>query len=186
MAWDWSQAGDAKRKDDPHEYLKIKGTFEYEESVVPEYAFYDGHMDRYLMGDKTEPGREVAVVNQPRGIALRQGREAVPVQGPPRQADPRPGEPHPPAAGHERRGRLLDEVRLGARGEEGRGDGRSPVQRHVRLRADPRLLANQPHDGPREGGARLLELPRREKETRLDWVALGYERDPAGGKRHVD
>ena len=54
MTWDWSKAGDSTRKDNPHEYLKIKGEFHYEEDVVPTYAWYTGMMDRYVIGDKLD------------------------------------------------------------------------------------------------------------------------------------
>jgi octaheme c-type cytochrome (tetrathionate reductase family) len=37
MVWDWSQAGDAGRQDDPHTYLKIKGAFVYENNAQPSY-----------------------------------------------------------------------------------------------------------------------------------------------------
>lgn len=65
MDWDWSQAGDSKRKENPHEYLKIKGSFKYEENVVPEYHWYNGKMDRYIMGDKLSAKDQA--INQPLG-----------------------------------------------------------------------------------------------------------------------
>lgn len=58
MTWDWSKAGDSTRKDSPHEYLKIKGEFHYEEDVVPTYAWYNGHMERYVVGDKLDSEAE--------------------------------------------------------------------------------------------------------------------------------
>ena len=54
MFWDWSTAGQ-DRPEDPHEYLKIKGSFVYEEDFVPEYYWYNGIQDRYLMGDPFDP-----------------------------------------------------------------------------------------------------------------------------------
>jgi len=66
MTWDWSQAGDAKRPENVHEYLKIKGSFTYEENVVPEYAWYNGKMDRYVVGDKITSTTDQAI-NQPLG-----------------------------------------------------------------------------------------------------------------------
>lgn len=51
QTWDWSKAGDAARPDDPHHYLKIKGEFTYEQEVRPEYAWFKGEVDRYLLGD---------------------------------------------------------------------------------------------------------------------------------------
>ena len=58
MIWDWSKAGDSTRIDSPHEYLKIKGEFQYEEGVVPSYAWFNGKMDRYIIGDKLDTETE--------------------------------------------------------------------------------------------------------------------------------
>jgi hypothetical protein len=66
MTWDWSKAGDSNRKDSPHEYLKIKGEFHYEEDVVPTYAWYTGKMDRYVLGDKLDSEAE-HYMNRPIG-----------------------------------------------------------------------------------------------------------------------
>ncbi|MFZ4741006.1 MAG: tetrathionate reductase family octaheme c-type cytochrome [Bacteroidales bacterium] len=66
MTWDWSKAGDSTRKDSPHEYLKIKGEFHYEEDVVPTYAWYTGKMDRYVLGDKLDSEAE-HFINRPIG-----------------------------------------------------------------------------------------------------------------------
>ncbi len=55
MEWDWSTAGQ-DRPEDPHEYLKIKGSFIYEGDFTPEYAWYNGTVsDRYLYGDVLDP-----------------------------------------------------------------------------------------------------------------------------------
>ncbi len=58
MIWDWSKAGDSTRIDSPHEYLKIKGEFKYEEEVIPTYAWFNGKMDRYVIGDKLDSETE--------------------------------------------------------------------------------------------------------------------------------
>ena len=55
MFWDWSKAGDSTRKDDPHHYLKIKGEFVYDNNVIPEYQWFNLTVERYLVGDKTNP-----------------------------------------------------------------------------------------------------------------------------------
>jgi octaheme c-type cytochrome (tetrathionate reductase family) len=64
--WDWSKAGDATRKEDPHEYLKIKGEFEYEQDTAPEYRWFDESVDRYMVGDRIDP-EKVTAINRPRG-----------------------------------------------------------------------------------------------------------------------
>ena len=49
--WDWSAAGDDEREEDVHEYLKIKGSFVYQKNLRPEYRWYNGTANRYLLGD---------------------------------------------------------------------------------------------------------------------------------------
>jgi octaheme c-type cytochrome (tetrathionate reductase family) len=53
--WDWSEAGQ-DRPDEPHEYLRIKGSFVYDENIVPVYLWYSGVADRYLYGDLINEG----------------------------------------------------------------------------------------------------------------------------------
>jgi len=64
--WDWSKAGDASRPDDPHHYLKIKGEFTYEQDALPEYRWFNGKVERYLLGDKIDPAK-TTVLNPPLG-----------------------------------------------------------------------------------------------------------------------
>ena len=66
MTWDWSKAGDDSRQDDPHEYLKIKGEFEYEKAVTPEYYWFDLTVQRYLIGDEIA-AQGPTDLNLPRG-----------------------------------------------------------------------------------------------------------------------
>ena len=65
MYWDWSTAGQ-DLPEDPHSYLKIKGSFEYEGDFVPEYYWYSGIKDRYLLGDTIDPDQPT-VMNPPDG-----------------------------------------------------------------------------------------------------------------------
>ena len=65
--WDWSKAGDASRKDDPHHYLKIKGEFVYEQDAVPEYRWFNGTVGRYLLGDQIPDPEKPTVLNPPQG-----------------------------------------------------------------------------------------------------------------------
>ncbi len=59
--WDWSEAGDKERKPvkDKYgmpDYNWQKGTFEWKESKKPSYAWYNGYMERLLIGDKISQG----------------------------------------------------------------------------------------------------------------------------------
>ena len=64
--WDWSEAGDETREENTHEYLKIKGSFIYEKNLKPEFRWFNGLADRYLLGDTLEAG-DVTALNRPRG-----------------------------------------------------------------------------------------------------------------------
>jgi octaheme c-type cytochrome (tetrathionate reductase family) len=65
MSWDWSTAGQ-DIGDDPHSYLKIKGSFVYEYDFIPEYYWLSGIKDRYLLGDVIDPD-ETTILNPPDG-----------------------------------------------------------------------------------------------------------------------
>lgn len=64
--WDWSLAGRTNETEDVHHYLKKKGRFVYEKEIVPEYYWFNLSVDRYLLGDKIEPGT-VTDMNRPLG-----------------------------------------------------------------------------------------------------------------------
>ena len=66
MTWDWSTAGSDAIEEDHYSYLKIKGSFVYEKDFMPEYAWYNGSADRYLLGDPIDPD-EVTSLNTPHG-----------------------------------------------------------------------------------------------------------------------
>lgn len=66
VEWDWSTAGN-DWTEDPHEYLKIKGSFVYEQHYIPEYFWYNGVVaDRYLLGDTIDP-EGITLINPPAG-----------------------------------------------------------------------------------------------------------------------
>ncbi len=66
MEWDWSTAGQ-DLPESQHEYLKIKGSFIYEDNFMPAYTWYSGEVAyRYLLGDPVNPDG-VTVMNPPAG-----------------------------------------------------------------------------------------------------------------------
>lgn len=65
MNWDWSTAGQ-DIPEDAHEYLKIKGSFVYESNFMPEYTWFNGHADRYILGDVIDPS-QITSLNMPLG-----------------------------------------------------------------------------------------------------------------------
>ncbi len=66
MFWDWSTAGNDDIVESTHEYLKIKGSFVYEDDFVPEYHWYNGDAERYILGDEMDPN-SVTAINMPLG-----------------------------------------------------------------------------------------------------------------------
>ncbi len=66
MFWDWSTAGQ-DLPEDHLTYLKIKGSFVYENDIKPTYQWYDETVDyRYLLGDKIDPSQPT-LLNPPGG-----------------------------------------------------------------------------------------------------------------------
>lgn len=66
MEWDWSTAGQ-DLEEDAHVYLKIKGSFVYEENFMPEYDWSTGLVpNRYMLGDPIDPD-SVTILNEPGG-----------------------------------------------------------------------------------------------------------------------
>ncbi len=66
MYWDWSTAGSDEIEDNIHSYLKIKGSFVYTSNFVPEYHWYNGTAERYILGDVMNPN-ESTPINLPGG-----------------------------------------------------------------------------------------------------------------------
>ncbi|MBY6196054.1 tetrathionate reductase family octaheme c-type cytochrome [Vibrio hangzhouensis] len=66
ISWDWSTSGDDSIKEEPHHYLKIKGSFVYEDNLQPSYLWFNGLADRYLLGDPINPN-SITAINQPKG-----------------------------------------------------------------------------------------------------------------------
>jgi len=68
-SWDWSTAGhDPAPGTDPRLYSKTRGTFSFAKDLAPEYYWYNGTAERYLMGDRISPDK-VTRINYPRGDA---------------------------------------------------------------------------------------------------------------------
>ncbi len=78
MSWDWSQAGDIEREkavNDPHQYAAIKGVFEYAVNIAPEYAWFNGTADHYLLGETIDP-ETVTAMAKPMG-SIRDGKARI-------------------------------------------------------------------------------------------------------------
>lgn len=73
--WDWSKAGNKQRQPQkgplgmPDYHVK-KGEFKWRQAAKPSYAWFNGHMDRVLLGDKVNPNKEVINITEPVGSRL--------------------------------------------------------------------------------------------------------------------
>ncbi len=181
MDWDWSKAGDAERKDDPHHYLKIKGEFVYDKNVVPEYFWFNLKSNRYILGDKIDPSK-VAYLNSPMGDITDEKAKIWPFKV------HRAKQPYDKVYNH-----LLQPVTSGDGGfwhefdwnkafELGAtvtglkysgqyGFAKTYMQWPLSHMVSPADQALKCHDCHAE-------------KSRMDWKALGYEKDPAkiGGR----
>jgi hypothetical protein len=79
--WDWSAAGqDKKPTRDAYgldTYDKMKGEFKWEKDVRPVYLWFDGNVDRVLMGQKIDPSK-VVHLNYPQGQRDKKGAQITP------------------------------------------------------------------------------------------------------------
>ncbi len=67
--WDWSKAGKNIKPEEEfgrETFMKKKGEFHWGKDLQPEYVWYNGTMERYLLGDKLDP-QTVLSLNTPRG-----------------------------------------------------------------------------------------------------------------------
>ncbi len=68
--WDWSTAGkEGPPMKDQYglpQHDKLKGDFKWAKNVAPVYMWFDGSVDRYLLGEKIDPAG-VTHLNYPRG-----------------------------------------------------------------------------------------------------------------------
>lgn len=179
MEWDWSKAGDGTRKDDPHTYLKIKGTFHYDETVPPEYAWFNGKMDRYVTGDKLTDETDQPI-NQPLGSRQDPTAKIFPfkVHRAKQIYDPVNKVLIPPITSGE--GGFWSKFDWAFAAEKGMQTAGLPYSgkydflkthmfwpvNHMTTPAKKALSCTQCHS----------------KDGRMDWKALGYDHDPAGGK----
>lgn len=182
MEWDWSKAGDGTKKEDVHAYMKIKGTFKYEEGVTPEYAWYNGRMDRYITGDKITTLDDLAI-NHPQGDRNDKNAKIWPfkIHRGKQIFDPINKILIPPVTsgegGYWSKFDWAFAVKKGAEIAELPYSGKySFIQthmywpiNHMTAPANKALACTQCHG----------------KESRMNWKALGYERDPVGGKENA-
>jgi octaheme c-type cytochrome (tetrathionate reductase family) len=87
MFWDWSTAGrlkdgqpfEEKNEDGEAAYMSIKGSFRWAKNVKPEYIWFNGTADHYLLGDLVSAARPYPV-NKLNGSYEDPGSKIIPVK----------------------------------------------------------------------------------------------------------
>lgn len=87
LTWDWSTAGRLKNgepfeeddADGNHTYMSIKGSFTWGKNLQPEYAWFNGTANHYLLGDKVDTN-EVIPINSLNGSYADREAKIVPVK----------------------------------------------------------------------------------------------------------
>jgi len=87
--WDWSTAGKLDKNGKPfmeedslgnHIYKSIKGSFKYGRNLKPEYVWFNGTANHYLVGEKVPPGDSVVFLNPFYGSYLDKSSQIIPVR----------------------------------------------------------------------------------------------------------
>ena len=86
--WDWSTAGKLKDgkpyeiddKDGNHVYLSIKGSFKYEKNLKPDYVWFNGTAEHYLLGDKVKDTTKTLEINTLNGSYADKDSKIIPVK----------------------------------------------------------------------------------------------------------
>ncbi len=88
MSWDWSTAGKL-RNGEPfhiedslgnHTYLSIKGTFTWDRNVKPDYIWFNGTADHYLLGDVVNDTTKPLKINTLKGSYSDHDSKIIPVK----------------------------------------------------------------------------------------------------------
>ncbi len=87
-AWDWSTAGrlingkpyEEDDKDGNHTYLSIKGSFTWGKNLKPDYIWFNGTANHYLLGDTVADTTQPLTLNQLNGSYDDRDSKIVPVK----------------------------------------------------------------------------------------------------------
>lgn len=86
--WDWSTAGRLKDgkpyeeddKDGNHTYLSIKGSFKWAKNLKPDYIWFNGTADHYLLGDVIKDTTKTVQINRLHGSYADPESKIIPVK----------------------------------------------------------------------------------------------------------
>lgn len=179
MQWDWSKAGSTTIKDDPHSYLKIKGSFVYGEGVTPTYAWYNGKMSRYIMGDKLNSKNQA--INEPLGSKEDKNSKIFPFKVHQAQQifDPVNNILIPPITSGE--GGYWTKFDWAFAAKKGAEVAELPYSGKYAFTKTHMYWPITHMTSPAKQALKCLDC--HSGNSRLDWKELGYEKDPIGGRR---
>jgi octaheme c-type cytochrome (tetrathionate reductase family) len=86
--WDWSTAGQLKDgkpfeiddKEGNHSYLSIKGSFKWGKNLKPDYIWFNGSAQHYLLGDKIKDTTNALTLNTLDGSYTDEDSKIIPVK----------------------------------------------------------------------------------------------------------
>lgn len=156
-----------------------KGTFVWGMNVKPEYAWYNGMIDRYMIGDKVkDPGKPVAIT-RPVGTIADPKSKIYPYK------HYRGDQPMDAVYGYlsifrQYKSLWKDFDWIKALKAGGENSGLPYSGKHIFVKTEAFIAAN--HEvSPKEDALRCADC---HGGNRLDWLALGYKGDPrkTGGR----
>lgn len=179
MEWDWSKAGSTTKKDDPHEYLKIKGSFHYGEGVTPTYAWYNGKMSRYVLGDKLVG--ENQAINEPLGSRNDKDAKIYPfkVHQAKQIYDPLNNILIPPITSGE--GGYWSKFDWAFAAKKGAEVAGLPYSGKYDFKKTHMYWPITHMTSPAKEALKCLDC--HSQDSRFNWKELGYKKDPIGGRR---
>jgi octaheme c-type cytochrome (tetrathionate reductase family) len=88
LEWDWTTAGKLKNgepyeeddQDGNHAYMSIKGSFKWGKNLKPDYVWFNGTAEHYLLGDVIEDTTKILVLNQLEGSYSDRNSKIIPVK----------------------------------------------------------------------------------------------------------
>jgi octaheme c-type cytochrome (tetrathionate reductase family) len=177
MSWNWSDTGkdlNPEEQFDRETFDKRKGTFTWGMNVVPVYAWYNGQIERYMVGDKIKDPKKPVSITRPAGSIKDKSAKIYPYKlftG---------DQPMDSTYGYlsifQQYGSLwkdFDWDKALRNGEKGSGLPYSGTFRFVKTQA---YISAAHEVSPKEDALQCGECHLGGK--RMDWKALGYKGDP--------
>jgi octaheme c-type cytochrome (tetrathionate reductase family) len=184
MSWNWSDTGknlNPEEQFDRETFDKRKGTFTWGMNVEPVYAWYNGQIERYMVGDKIKEPKKPVTIMRPAGSIKDSSAKIYPYKL--FTGDQPMDEKYGYLSIFQQYGSLwkdFDWDKALRNGEKGSGLPYSGTFRFVKTEA---YISAAHEVSPREDSLQCGECHLGGK--RMDWKALGYKGDPMqkGGRK---